>query len=344
VRRWDIPSGTRWLEEGLWTSYDQARRGLRRARRKPTDDRLHEWRKAVKTLWYQLRLVEGAAPSVLASLVTQLHDLAEALGDDHDLSVLIARLEADPKGFGGTKQVKRAVKQARAEQDDLRRRSFRLGTTLFTEPTDAFVHRVAAYWRTAIEAGPELATGGIAELVADEQRAAREPMPSESGPDHHIERERKFVVDTLPPLPDNGLELRQGYLAIDGTVSLRVRKGGPHGSTLTVKAGRGSVRTELEWPISTDQFEAAWAHTETRRVRKTRYQIDLVGSQPGGTSSTADVDVFHDELDGLVVAEVEFSSDEAMSAFMPPAWFGREVTDDPAYTNASLAVNGWQPR
>jgi adenylate cyclase len=50
-----------------------------------------------------------------------------------------------------------------------------------------------------------------------------------------------------------------------------------------------------------------------------------------------ELDVFHDALAGLIVAEVEFDSERALSEFQPPPWFGREVTDDVAYTNAALA-------
>ena len=53
-----------------------------------------------------------------------------------------------------------------------------------------------------------------------------------------------------------------------------------------------------------------------------------------------ELDVFGDGLDGLVFAEVEFDSSEALVAFEPPTWFGREVTDDGRYTNAALALNG----
>ncbi len=114
---------------------------------------------------------------------------------------------------------------------------------------------------------------------------------------------------------------------------MRVRDAGHHGRTLTVKAGRGAERTELEWAIGNDQFEAAWPHTDGRRVVKTRHRI------PHGTH-LIELDVFAEDLDGLVFAEVEFDSVEALAEFEPPAWFGREVTDDGRYTNASLSLHG----
>ncbi len=127
--------------------------------------------------------------------------------------------------------------------------------------------------------------------------------------------------------------LRQGYLAIDRTVSVRVRDAAAGGRTLTIKAGRGPVRTELEWPISEQQFDAVWEQTGGRRVHKTRYRLPL-------GPNTIELDVFHDELNGFVLAEVEFDSDESMAGFEPPPWFGGEVTDDVSYTNASLAMDG----
>ena len=332
IRKWDIPEDSVWLSTGLHATYRGGRRNLARAAKRPTDERMHEWRKSVKRLWYQLRLVEAAAPSMISPLIDQLDDLAEALGDDHDLCVLIERVDADRSAFGGKKPAKRTIEIARAQQADLRRRAFRLGSTLYFEPTPAFVDRITGYWDLTRLAGPELVTGGIAELVADE---ARRSPGSRAAPASSIERERKFVVADLPALPDEGTRFRQGYIAIDGKVSVRVRDASAQGCTLTVKAGRGSARTELEWPLSDEQFELAWAHTAGRRVHKTRYRIAIVGAD-----SVAELDVFHDELDDLMLVEVEFANDDELAGFEPPAWFGTEVTDDDSYSNAVLAVRG----
>lgn len=339
VDRWTVESGSEWLVAGIAASYRGSRRDLRRARSRSTDPRLHEWRKRIKTLWYQMRLLEAAAPSVLTPLVARLDDLAEALGDDHDLSVLIKRLESDPSRFGGKKVVKRAVRRARAQQDDLRRRAFRLGASLLAEQVPAFVARINKYWSTTVETGIELATGGIAKLPAG-QIAAEDAKVGEryEPPTRSLEIERKFLVSNLPELPDKGTAFRQGYLAIEDSVSLRVRDADQEGCTLTVKAGRGSVRTELEWPIGRDQFDALWELTAHRRIEKVRHTIPISPGGTGGTDLVAEVDVFHGRLEGLLIAEVEFESVESMDRFSPPDWFGSEVTDDVSYTNASLSM------
>ncbi len=332
VKRWDIPDDHLVLVGGLDTSYRRGRRALRRVSATPTDSGVHEWRKAVKQLWYQTRLIEASAPSVLEPLGSTLDSLAEALGDDHDLSVLVERLDADPDRYGGKQTVKAARRMARRQQDDLRRHAFRLAATVYAEQPRAFARRVQTYWELTAADGPEVATGGIAQLASEEHR------PSNAGfSPTTVERERKYVLTALPPLLGPGVRLRQGYLAIDGSVSVRVRESGADGCTLTVKAGRGAVRIELEWPLTTEQFDAAWDQTRGRRIHKTRHLVPL-------DRHTVEVDVFREELDGLLLAEVEFDSADALATFEPPAWFGLEVTDDDAYTNASLAANARRGR
>jgi CYTH domain-containing protein len=56
-----------------------------------------------------------------------------------------------------------------------------------------------------------------------------------------------------------------------------------------------------------------------------------------------EVDVYADQLDGLVIAEVEFDSEADADRFEPPAWFGREVTGEVKYSNVNLAVDGLPP-
>lgn len=334
VSRWDIDEGAAWLRSGLTATYGRGRRGLRQAEKRDADERMHEWRKSVKTLWYQVRLVEAAAPSVLSPLIAHLDELADALGDDHDLSVLVERLEADPRRFGGKPAVKTAVSLARSEQAELRQRAFRLGASVYAEPTSAFVDRLESYWKTTLRRGPELATGSIAQLLADERHGEARARPqSTDAPEVWVERERKFLVTEVPELTDAGTGFRQGYVAIDGAVAVRVRDAGDEGCTMTVKVGQGAVRTEFEWSITAEQFDAVWSQTQGRRIHKTRHRLPL-------GEVVVDLDVFHDELDGLVLAEVEFGSSESMEAFSPPGWFGDEVTDDVSYANSSLAVNG----
>jgi CYTH domain-containing protein/CHAD domain-containing protein len=328
ARAWTLDDDFDPLGQGLAATYRAGRQALRRARYDPTDEHVHEWRKAVKYLWYQTRLLHDAAPSVLGPMVEQLDALAEALGDDHDLAVMVAALDAEPDRFGEPDVVDHARRIARDQQDAMRTRAFRAGASVYAERPTALRERVTTYWRVAADRGPELLTGGIATLAA----ASR---ASDAAPRSSVERERKFLVEAVPDDLDlsDCVELRQGYLLADEHASVRVRDAAREGCTLTVKAGSGAERLELEWTIDRDQFDAAWTHTDGRRVVKIRHRIAF-------DNNIIELDVFAGELTGLVVAEVEFASLDALDAFEPPPWFGRELTDDGRYTNAALALQG----
>lgn len=152
-----------------------------------------------------------------------------------------------------------------------------------------------------------------------------------------IEIERKFILAEAPPAGRlaPGVHLRQGYLAQEDTVEVRVRMT-PAAATLTVKAGTGVTRTEVEAEITVEQAEALWPHTVGRRIDKTRSRLTL--DDPLG--SVAEVDIYAGELAGLVVVEVEFNSESDAAAFTAPAWFGRELTGQPGWSNAALARHG----
>ncbi|CAN5152481.1 CYTH domain-containing protein [soil metagenome] len=149
-----------------------------------------------------------------------------------------------------------------------------------------------------------------------------------------IEIERKFLLGGLPPTMrlTRREAIRQGYLALDGDTEVRVRLT-PKRAVLTIKAGRGEIRTEEELVLDARQGDALWELTEGRRVQKARRRVRV-------DDAVAEVDEYFGALDGLVVAEVEFADEEASRSFQPPSWFVREVTDDPRYSNRNLASDG----
>ncbi len=145
------------------------------------------------------------------------------------------------------------------------------------------------------------------------------------------EIERKFLLAGLPPTMRFARReaIRQGYVALDGDTEVRVRIT-PHAAALTIKSGRGAVRTEEEVVLSSRQADALWALTEGRRIQKARRRVRIGDVE-------AEIDEYSGALEGLVVAEVEFTDEDAARAFRPPSWFVREVTDDRRYANRSLA-------
>ena len=152
-----------------------------------------------------------------------------------------------------------------------------------------------------------------------------------------IEIERKFMVPE-PPTAERlgpGTQIRQGYIAEDGPVEVRVRVTAAS-ATLTVKAGGGIERTEVEAPLTVDDAESLWPNTAGRRIEKTRHRVVL--DETSGW--VAEVDIYAGALAGLCVAEVEFDSRASATAFSPPTWFGRELTGEPGWSNAALARHG----
>jgi CYTH domain-containing protein len=297
VEAWSLPDGTDMLAAGLERSYGRGRKDLKASLKKPDDQKVHQWRKRAKDLWYQTRLLGSDEE------VARLDELSDLLGGDHDLTVLVEDL-SDADDTLDERTIRRAVRLARDHQSDLRLAAFRLGRQIYDDDVDAFVARVLG----GFAAGP-------------------------AGPEGMVERERKWLVARRPELADDGVRMAQGYVAIDGNVALRVRDAGPKGRTMTLKGGTGAVRTELEWKIGIERFDAAWALTAGRTVEKTRYRIP-VGNH------TAELDVFEGRLAGLLLVEVEFDDEGALALFEAPDWFGDEVTDDGRYTNAALAVDG----
>ncbi|WP_328685893.1 CYTH domain-containing protein [Streptomyces sp. NBC_01261] len=148
------------------------------------------------------------------------------------------------------------------------------------------------------------------------------------------EIERKFTAPADGPFTDvPAIPVEQGYLVRADGAHVRIRKsGGAH--TLTVKKGRGLTRQEFEIDISTDDFDLLWPATEGARVTKTRRLVPLSDGR------TACVDEFAAQLAGLVMVEVEFSTEDEARRFRPPAWFGTEVTEDVRYSNSVLVTAG----
>jgi CYTH domain-containing protein len=150
-----------------------------------------------------------------------------------------------------------------------------------------------------------------------------------------LEIERKFLVDTTrwSPVGAAGIRYRQGYLAVTGECTVRVRTAGDR-AFLTVKgATDGITRLEYEYPIPVaDAEEMLGRLCALPLIDKTRYRV------PAGTL-TWEVDVFHGANTGLVLAEIELPS--ADTPVELPAWVGREVSHDVRYRNANLARRPW---
>ena len=148
-----------------------------------------------------------------------------------------------------------------------------------------------------------------------------------------IEIERKFlVIDEKLVLPEKGKKVIQGYLSTSGNCTVRIRKADDKGF-ITIKGKTGeSMMSRYEWEkeIPEHDAEELLQLCGSDILNKTRYDIFYMGHK-------FEVDIFHGENEGLIVAEIELNDESDF--FEKPEWLGAEVTMDKRYYNSHLTKN-----
>lgn len=131
------------LHKGLERTYRHGRRDFRAAQAAPTVEALHEWRKRVKDLWYQHTLLRELWPPVMQAVGDEAHQLANRLGDDHDLATLAdwvrEHAAAEPEFFEVVES-RRSALQAEA---------MALGERLYADKPVPYARRLRRLWNTA---------------------------------------------------------------------------------------------------------------------------------------------------------------------------------------------------
>lgn len=152
-----------------------------------------------------------------------------------------------------------------------------------------------------------------------------------------MEIERKFLVRQVPePLADyRKKKIAQGYLCTAPVVRIRRSNDDYY---LTYKGGGMMAREEYNLPLDRESYEHLLPKTDGIVIAKTRYLIPL------NDGLTAELDIFEEALEGLLLVEVEFSSIEEANAFIAPEWFGDDVTNDGRYHNSYLSRHGLFPQ
>ena len=145
-----------------------------------------------------------------------------------------------------------------------------------------------------------------------------------------MEIERKYLVQQLPEslsgFPCRIIE--QGYLNTDPVV--RIRRDNEK-YELTYKSKGFMTRMEYNLPLTQEAYEHLLTKIDGRLIQKKRYMIPL------NNDLTAELDIFEGDLAPLILVEVEFPSEEAALAFVPPSWFGDDVTFSGKYHNSTLS-------
>ena len=149
-----------------------------------------------------------------------------------------------------------------------------------------------------------------------------------------IEIERKFLVTSTDFIgeSDSQFEIAQGYLSSHPERTVRVRIKDDKGY-LTIKGkGNESGMSRLEWEkeIPLDEAKNLLPLCERGVVEKTRYLVKK-------RQHTFEVDIFHGENNGLIIAEIELTNENEL--FEKPSWLGEEVTNQNKYYNAYLSQN-----
>ena len=145
-----------------------------------------------------------------------------------------------------------------------------------------------------------------------------------------MEIERKYLVKYTPENLEQYEQKRisQGYICTNPVV--RIRRSNEE-YFLTYKSRGLMAREEYDMPLTAEAFEHMLPKIDGILIDKIRYMIPL------DEAHTAELDIFQGVLTPLRLVEVEFESIEAANAFIPPDWFGDDVTYDRRYHNSNLS-------
>lgn len=146
-----------------------------------------------------------------------------------------------------------------------------------------------------------------------------------------MEIERKYLITA----PLSGYKtypyhvIEQGYLCTEPVVRVRKEDDSYY---LTYKSKGLMAREEYNLPLTKEAYSHLIGKADGTILTKKRYLIPIEG-----TRLTIEFDVFEGRYQGLMLAEVEFETEEEANAFVPPEWFGKDVTFSGEYQNSRLS-------
>src|SRR5216117_1399744 len=125
--------------------YKRGQRGLAKTICDPEPENFHAWRKRVKDLWYQLRILQPLNRTVLEEMAHDTDVLAEFLGGEHDFDFLLARLEKERGDEALRDELAKLEKLIRKRGKRLRTNALELGRRFYAEPAKAFAKRISIF-------------------------------------------------------------------------------------------------------------------------------------------------------------------------------------------------------
>lgn len=153
-----------------------------------------------------------------------------------------------------------------------------------------------------------------------------------------MEIERKYLIETPPEnyktFPCHQIE--QGYLCTEPVVRVRRQDNEYY---LTYKSKGLMVREEYNLPLTQEAYCHLLSKADGTILTKKRYMIPYTNDaeKAAGSSLIIELDVFEGSFEGLILAEVEFTSKEEADCFVPLPWFSRDVTFSGEYQNSRLS-------
>jgi CHAD domain-containing protein len=132
------------LRRGAEHAYRRGRKELAAAVDDPSPERLHEWRKRVKDLWYHDRLLRDAWKGPMKAYADEYDELGSLLGDDHDLAVLAPALSGDAPPPPSV-DLPALLESIAARRGELQRQAFALGRRTYAEKPKAFGRRLGSH-------------------------------------------------------------------------------------------------------------------------------------------------------------------------------------------------------
>jgi CHAD domain-containing protein len=160
---WSVEGGRRAVAKGVTEMYRRARRALRAAHDRPTQKRFHDWRKRVKALSYELRLIARAVPELTTTLVPKVERLAETLGLVHDLDCARETAQRHPRWFGRNSEWQRVLALIEERRIQLEGEALALADTVFSgraKDLRSLVEIGWEVWRKRPKPGPDGADDG----------------------------------------------------------------------------------------------------------------------------------------------------------------------------------------
>jgi CHAD domain-containing protein len=193
------------IQTGVRKVYRQCRKRMKRAVGHGDDDAYHKWRIRIKSLYYELQMLQSVWPARLTKMVAGLNKLQDQIGADHDLIVLKRSLDRNPDRFGGSQGVERVLRSVNDKRRKLKRTADPLGKAILDQTPRSFVRELGQHynnWR-----------GLSISLLSSVKKSS--PIIAQARDPRHAASDPQYRGNRLCVRPDPGIVVEPGAL---GTV------------------------------------------------------------------------------------------------------------------------------